>query len=99
MPESQQLAVWTRAEATKAFAEYEASARLRKSILRQTRDPVKFPILPGMKVAFYRTHTSKGRFRRAGTSAKKGGYLIGTCIGRQAPEKCNNYFIQYAGHQ
>lgn len=94
VPASQELAIWTCAEATKAFAEYGASAQLRKRIPRQTRDPDKIAILPGMEVAFYRTHTAKGRFRRAGTSAREGGYLIGAHIGREAPEKGNNYFIQ-----
>lgn len=36
-----------------------------------------------------------GRFKRAGTYAKKGGYLIGTCIGRETPEKGNKHIIQY----
>lgn len=49
----------------KAFAEYEASSQLRKSILRQTRDPDKCTILPGMRVAFYRTNP-----RRAGSDVR-----------------------------
>lgn len=42
---------------------------------------------PGIQVAFFRTNTPKGRFKRYGTAAKKGGYLIGAWICREAPEK------------
>ena len=99
LTEQQQFSDWCRIESVTAFAEYEAEQQVRKSMLRQTRDPDRHELEPGQKVGFFRSQTKEGAFRKAGSTTRRAGYLIGTLIGRQAAEKGHNYFVQYGGHQ
>ena len=98
LSEQQRFAELTRCEALKAFAEFETTEHIKKSMQRQTRD-TSYDYFPGQRVGFWRSQTRRGAKRVAGGVTTRPKYLIGIFLGRQPPEKGNNLFIQYQGKQ
>ncbi|CAJ1448531.1 unnamed protein product [Effrenium voratum] len=60
-----------RAEAVKALAEINASAALRRALLRKTATTIRRDLLPGQPTAFWRWQNPRGR-----TTRKRGGWTM-----------------------
>ena len=73
--EALQFSDTCRTEAIKAFADEEASASLRASILRKTRSPDPEPV-PGMRVGVWRAQSRRNVNRQAGGKSTRAGYEL-----------------------
>ena len=87
--EQQAFTELVRCESLKAFAEFDTTEQIRKSMHRQTRETA-YDYFPGQRIGFWRSQTRRGAKRVAGGVTTCPKYLIGVFLGRQPPEKGNN---------